>query len=140
MPDDVDVISRNGDRGMLLLRRMRREAQVRPPGAAAIDRTLVIDLRLSIAVVIPDHVNAPGVISSDASSEVEAEQRIARSIRQATIRSPGIAIRRSSLKRRKPVVRKRARFDALRRLIGSVVCWRSDVRDGLHRARFGRNA
>src|SRR5262249_58802344 len=94
----------------------------------------------SLAVVIPDHVNATGVIGGDASGEIEAEQRIARSVRQATITPPDIAVRRSSLKRRKPVVRKRARLEALRRLIVSVICWRCDARDGLRRARFGRNA
>src|SRR5262245_28512112 len=122
---------------MLLPRRMRREAQVRLPIEAAINRTFVIDLQLSVAAVIPDYVRAPGAIGGDASGEVEAEQRIARIIRQATIGSPGFASQRRRLERRNPVGRKLARFDALHRLIGSGVYWRSDMRAVLRCARLG---
>src|SRR5262245_65631846 len=119
---------------------MRREAQVRRPSEAAINRTLVIDLRLSVAVVIPDHMNAPGGVGRDASGEVEAEQRIARIVRQATILPPVCASRRRMLKLWTPIGKNRARFDALRRLIETIICWRNEVWPGLLRARFGRNA
>src|SRR5262245_15843260 len=64
--NDVNSLPRCGDGRMLLLRLISSQSQVRLPGGAPVSRTLVIDLRLSAAVVIPDHVHARGVIGGDA--------------------------------------------------------------------------